>query len=627
MTTPAPDDPAETVSDRLLPQHLADLRGSGLSDDQILRCRFRSLSDPADVAKWLRWPERKKAAGLGPCLAFPFYDPAGAFLDYVRLKPDRPRTLKKKAVKYESPVGVANRAYVPPGTRSILADPSVLLLMTEGEKKAAKADQDGFPCVGLVGVYGWQQKRPRDANRRAAGARELIPDLAGIAWAGRTVVIAYDSDVAQKPEVRTAEWHLAATLGAAGATVRAVRFPGGPGGEKVGLDDFLVAHGPDALRVLVAAAEPVTNPNKAPEIVIGTDEHRVNEAAAAALATEPDVYERGGLLVYVRETAAEPDSDEIVRRPVGAPVVRELARPLLRERLTRCAAWKQWRGSGEEATLEDAHPPDWCVQAVHARGAWPDLRRLDAVVTYPVLMPSGAVLTANGYHRGTGLLACLPPDLAIDVPDRPTTADVTAAVATLFDPLADFPFETPAHRAALIAGLLTPLAWFLFEGPAPLFLIDKNVRGAGAGLLADVVALVVTGLRFPVMSYTNDREELRKRITTLAMEGERLVLLDNLAGAVGNDILDAALTADRWKDRILGGNRVYDGPLHVVWFGTGNNVQLHADTSRRVCHIRMESDHEWPEMRDGFRYANLRAHVRSHRGKLLSAALTILRGW
>ena len=48
---------------------------------------------------------------------------------------------------------------------------------------------------------------------------------------------------------------------------------------------------------------------------------------------------------------------------------------------------------------------------------------------------------------------------------------------------------------------------------------------------------------------------MRKKITTLAVEGERLVMLDNLAGAVGNDVLDAALTSDPWKDRLLGGNR------------------------------------------------------------------------
>jgi hypothetical protein len=75
------------------------------------------------------------------------------------------------------------------------------------------------------------------------------------------------------------------------------------------------------------------------------------------------------------------------------------------------------------------------------------------------------------------------------------------------------------------------------------------------------------------------------------------VLLDNLAGPVGNDVLDAALTSDRWKDRLLGGNRVSDGPLHVCWYGTGHNVQFHADTARRACHVRLETPDERPELR------------------------------
>src|SRR5205085_1640494 len=103
--------------------------------------------------------------------------------------------------------------------------------------------------------------------------------------------------------------------------------------------------------------------------------------------------------------------------------------------------------------------------------------------------------------------------------------------------------------------------------------------------------------------------------------------LDNLAGAVGNDVLDAALTADWWKDRLLGGNRGFDGPLHVCWFATGNNVQLRADTARRVCHVRMETADERPETKAGFKYPDLRQHVRANRGPLLSAGLTILRGW
>lgn len=204
------------------------------------------------------------------------------------------------------------------------------------------------------------------------------------------------------------------------------------------------------------------------------------------------------------------------------------------------------------------HPPAWCVNAVSARGYWREIRDLEAVLPHPALLPDGTLLSTNGYDPGSGLLVRIPPGLDLAVPDAPTVGDVTTARKLLLDVVRDFPFKSREHKGAWLAGLLTPLAWFAFDGPAPWFLIDKNVRGAGAGLMADTTALILTGRRFPVLSYTNDREELRKKITSLAVAGERLALLDNLAGAVGNDVLDMALTGDRWKDRLLGGNRVFE---------------------------------------------------------------------
>lgn len=261
---PAPGNPGggENTLPRLLPQHLADLRASGLSDDQIERCGFYSESDPAAVAKLLGRTDRAAVAALGPCLCIPFRGPDGRPLGYVRCKPDRPRRDGDKAVKYESPVGRSNRVYLPPGTRAALADPALDLLLTEGEKKAAKADQEGFPTAGLVGVWGWVEKRPAGPDGRKTGPLELIPDLAAVAWKGRRVYLVYDSDLAAKPEVRLAEWKLAEVLAAAGADVRAVRLPPGPEGSKVGLDDFLVARGPDALRALLAEAGPVEPPTE-----------------------------------------------------------------------------------------------------------------------------------------------------------------------------------------------------------------------------------------------------------------------------------------------------------------------------------------------------------------------------
>ena len=278
---PDPPESNGNPTHRLTPRHLADLRKSGLSDQQIALCGFHSLQAPASIQAALRW--KRYGAEFGDCLAIPFFDTAGKTNGYCRLKPDCPRKGNEdgKPIKYESPKGSTNRAYFPPNTLAALHDPSAPLVITEGEKKAAKADQEGFVCIGLVGVYGWQKKRTKDKDGKPQGERELIDDLAPIPWQGRPVFLCFDSDAATNPHVRAAEWHLAETLTRKGAIVKMIRLPAdvsGPDGKpgKVGLDDFLVARGPDAFReVLTTATDPTLpekglTPNEAPD-----DPHRL----------------------------------------------------------------------------------------------------------------------------------------------------------------------------------------------------------------------------------------------------------------------------------------------------------------------------------------------------------------
>ncbi len=153
------------------------------------------------------------------------------------------------------------------------------------------------------------------------------------------------------------------------------------------------------------------------------------------------------------------------------------------------------------------------------------------------------------------------------------------------------------------------------------------MRAAGKGLLLDTISRIVTGERFTIATYTSDEDELRKRITSLVLAGDRLVLCDNLDGKFGGAVLDAALTGTAWKDRILGVNRMAEAPMYMTWYATGNNVAIAADTARRVCHVRLESPEERPEERQGFRHPDLLAWVGQNRAELLAAALMILRGY
>ena len=193
----------------------------------------------------------------------------------------------------------------------------------------------------------------------------------------------------------------------------------------------------------------------------------------------------------------------------------------------------------------------------------------------------------------------------------------------------DFPFASDVDRSAWLASLLTPLARHAFDGPAPLFAVSANIRGAGKTRLVRIASEIISG-REPNLfgQLSGDEAEERKRITALAMGGDPLVLIDNVSGAFGGPMLDAALTSTFWSDRILGVSSNARLPLACTWYATGNNLTFRtgSDTSRRTCLIRLDSD-EAPEERTGFTHADIIGHVQEHRRDLLGAALVVLRAW
>jgi hypothetical protein len=490
------------------------------------------------------------------------------------------------------------------------------IVVCEGEKAADAACSLGFVATTSAG------------GSQAAGKTDWRPLV------GKEVWIMPDNDTPGRKYAKTVAGILAKLTPS--PVVRIVELPNLPdGGDIV---DWIDAHGdaaePDAMRAEIETlAQAVdawrqhelghVSDSSRPTIIITTDEHVVNDEAVEALANDSMIYQRGGTLVRIVEDTSP--AAKGVRRPFS-PRIDLLPLPLLRERLSANAMWVQNRQRGGNIVEQAARPPAWCVSAVHARANWPGVRHLESIVDYPVIRPDGTILHEPGYDPQTALLV-LPAGLKCLLVDQPTKDMAIAARDALFEVVVDFPFERQIHRAAWLAALLTPLARFAFSGPAPLFLVDANVRAAGKGLLLDSISRIITGQRFTVATYSHDEDELRKRITSLALAGDRLVLFDNLDGKFGNAVLDAALTATAWKDRILGVNRLAEAPLYATWYATGNNVAIAADTARRVCHVRLESPEERPEERQGFRHPDLLQWIGDNRGKLLAAALMIIRAY
>lgn len=370
-----------------------------------------------------------------------------------------------------------------------------------------------------------------------------------------------------------------------------------------------------ALEKARAEQKSFLDPDKPIDIHIRTDEHVTINEAVRALARDRQIYQRGGLLCHVL-------SDPRTKIPRIVPV----PKPLLRTRLT--VTGRFLRHDPEADDWSPVHPPQWVVDGTASLGHWPGVRQLHAVTETPILARDGSVLSEPGYNAASGVL--YQPgddDKKYPIPEKPTREQAQAAAKKLLDVVRDFPFENPAHQSAWLAAVLTPLARYAFDGPVPLFLVDANIRGAGKGLLVDAVARITHGRDLARMSHTYDDNEVRKRVTAIALSGAPMVLIDNISGSLGSSSLDAAMTATSWNDRILGKSEESSVPLNAIWFGTGNNIILKGDFARRVCHIRLLSPDERPEDRSDFAHPQLRTHIDSHRPELVAAALTILRAY
>ena len=258
----------------LTPGHCEDLHRSGLTDETIERSGIYSAHE-GGTRGILGY-----GAGPGMVIPYPSLNVDGKS-SYFRVKIDHPGPDGKR---YRSPKGQPNRLYVPKLLdRAILADPSTPLWVTEGEKKALKASQEGLGCLALPGVWSWRT-RQHERERSAP-----IPDLDQVAWRGRTVYLIFDSDLASNPSVKLAEFGLARELGRRGARVLAVRLPGGPKGEKVGLDDYLLTHSVEAL----CAIEPIEIHH--PALRIGPEAIEVHDLLRREYA-EPPALVGGGIL-------------------------------------------------------------------------------------------------------------------------------------------------------------------------------------------------------------------------------------------------------------------------------------------------------------------------------------------
>ncbi len=154
----------------LAEHHREMLHASRISDEVIRARGYRTVINPIELVT-LGFNE---AQARTPGLLLPGHTPDGQLFFVYR--PDNPRcsdnkhkpknpdgTYPQTIKKYEFPKEHSMRLDCPPTCRPELADPSVPLWITEGQKKGDALASAGKCVIALLGVWAW-----RGSNERAA---------------------------------------------------------------------------------------------------------------------------------------------------------------------------------------------------------------------------------------------------------------------------------------------------------------------------------------------------------------------------------------------------------------------------------------------------------------------------
>jgi hypothetical protein len=377
-------------------------------------------------------------------------------------------------------------------------------------------------------------------------------------------------------------------------------------------------HGPEA------EAPTDAREDMRPVIRIGPDITRMVDEGQDALLNLPQaplIFQRARRLSTIARGVKAP---KWLHRAADAPVIIEAQDAYLDELATKAARWEKYDKRGK--CWEEVTPPTRFVKTLLARPGWP-FPLLEGIIHSPTLRPDGSLIVRPGYDPDTGLFFDANGTTFPPLRRHLTLDDARSAIGRLQEVVQDFPFAEKWHFSAWLSGVTSVVCRYAIQGPVPMHGTTATTRGSGKTLLADATAVIGTGHTAARWSQVFDEDEERKRIFSLALDGDPLVCIDNVTAPLGSGVLALALTATSFKDRLLGVNQTKEAPLSAVFLCTGNNVQYVGDVARRVVPIALDPQMERPEERDNFTHTPLLPWVKQERPRLTVAALTLVKAY
>ena len=253
------------------------------------------------------------------------------------------------------------------------------------------------------------------------------------------------------------------------------------------------------------------------------------------------------------------------------------------------------------------------------------------IISSPTMRRDGTLLVTPGYDKETQLWYHPSEIINLTIPDNPTKEDAQNAIKTFKNLMSEVAFSQEdnhykLNQSVALAAILTVVLRGAFTH-CPMFLFRAHMAGTGKSYSVDIVSTIAQGRPCPVITATDNKEEMWKRLGAILLESPPFISLDNLTGDLESELLCQILTQDRVKTRILGVSKVPECAWRGVIFATGNNVTLAGNLTRRGLICNLDAVTETPELREFKQTPDPLTMIGEDRGKYLSAALTIARAY
>ncbi len=358
--------------------------------------------------------------------------------------------------------------------------------------------------------------------------------------------------------------------------------------------------------------------NEKKKLRIKTHQRKIEEISAEAMLAlreynnPPFIFVKGGALVRIRKD----ENDRTLVEAIDEKIMTHI--------LERAAIFLQRK---HEQDIPQ-NPPLAIVRDLLSSEKWEGIPPLVGITETPILKPDGSILEKAGYDPVTAIYYNPPTDFHLpEISENPSSVILHDAKALLEELLTDFPFETTSDFTNMVALLLTPILRPIITGPVPMAVITAPQVGTGKTYLGEMVSLIATGHSPEMLQFTDDEEEIRKKITSAILKTAQIIEFDNVSKPIASSTLASALTSLEWGDRILGRNQTVNLPQRATWIANGNNLRIGEELVRRTFPINLNAKMTKPYHRDNFRHPDLMDWIRENRGRLLAALFTLVRAW